>query len=384
MNKIKHILLVGLLLCAAITSYCQEYKSFEEALLAPEKVEKLTINFYNKQPSPTLPDERIQLLVNLKELSYKRHTDSTLAIPSEIVNLKQLKKIEIWAEEIPELPDVLFDIESLEQLTVLCYSIAEVPTAISKLSDLTELYITATKADSFPSTLWDLENLQHLKLSSDMAATLPPGMGKLKKLKSAVFHLQNLVELPTDIGQCLSLERLDINSKSLADYPQSISSLKNLKDFRSAQSSIFPKEICSIASLEQISLGNNSIQSVPTEVENLINLKRLSLSSSKFKRVPTALSTIPNLEYLDISYGEFDRLPHAFANMKSLKNIDLSYNKNLGQSLHLWADVLNKMTALEWVNVEYIGSNKSDITKLKSKRKRIKYKSEFNSDYGYD
>ena len=100
-------------------------------------------------------------------------------IPAGLGNLKDtLIRINMQKNDIPSIPQEIFDLRCLEQLYLSGNYIEEFPQEVSKLSSLREIFIDNNEIESIPGSLLtaDMPNLQTISLKNNAfeTSTLPP------------------------------------------------------------------------------------------------------------------------------------------------------------------------------------------------------------------
>ncbi|TLX71061.1 leucine-rich repeat domain-containing protein [Labilibacter sediminis] len=75
----------------------------------------------------------------------------------------------------------------------------------------------------------------------------------------------------------------------------------------------FPVEVCELTQLNQLTLKNNHIKTIPTDIKNLVNLKRLDMSKNQLAVLPVELGELKELNTLilkgnPLNDGELDKI----------------------------------------------------------------------------
>lgn len=157
------------------------FTDLNEALLAPEKVIRLSLN---NQDFTKTGFEFLPKFKNLQYLSLRN--DHITTLPPQLSQLSNLKVLDLGANNLKVLPK-----------------------SFIKLQNLEELY---------------LDNEPSLSLKQEM-----PILGQLPKLR--ILHLDNngVYKLPTSINKLTHLEQLYLSNNLLRVVPHEIKGLKNLK-----------------------------------------------------------------------------------------------------------------------------------------------------------
>jgi len=140
---------------------------------------------------------------------------------------------------------------------------------------------------------------------------------------------------------------LDLSNLGLLTIPAEIEKLtqylKGLSLSNNPQMN-FSEEIKKLATLEnliELSLSNNSLETLPAEIGLLNNLTRLDLSINNLKTLPTEIESLQNLTRLDIWDNNFEILPKEIAQLEKLEtlyaydNYLTSIPREIGQLINL-------------------------------------------------
>ncbi|MCD4744869.1 MAG: hypothetical protein K8R58_01055 [Bacteroidales bacterium] len=128
------------------------YTSFDEALIKPEKVYKLSI-MYSKDN-----EKLIQVLSKCKNLQSIDLLDCNITeIPKEIFELKNLQNLFLEFNEISEIPE---DIRKLKNLKIFSIKYNKLTNIPESLSELKNLELINLKGNNISET--DIEKLEKL------------------------------------------------------------------------------------------------------------------------------------------------------------------------------------------------------------------------------
>ncbi|KAD6454960.1 hypothetical protein E3N88_09666 [Mikania micrantha] len=132
---------------------------------------------------------------------------------------------------IPEVPNDLWKLESLEQLTLSMKEINHLPDNICMLKHLKYLDLKSCwLLEQLPMDLGALQCLEELHLTDCISLRdIPDSICKMKFLKN--LHLPYCIQvekLPEELGRLECLKLLDIESAGISRLPESIFQLKDL------------------------------------------------------------------------------------------------------------------------------------------------------------
>lgn len=131
-------------------------------------------------------------------------------IPSEIGNLKKLKKIRLMSTKVSSIPKEIGNLHQLEVLWICCNQLTKIPKEIGGLKNLIELDIHSNKINDLPDEICGLTKLKSLDLSHCGLRKIPDNIGNLSRLKTLNLFNNDLRYLPKSIANINSLKELNI------------------------------------------------------------------------------------------------------------------------------------------------------------------------------
>lgn len=125
-------------------------------------------------------------------------------------------------EEALQTPDSVFYLSVGEGLD-------EFPLEILEFKNLTRLEISMNKFEYLPEEIGELHKLELLWATHGFLKELPTSIGDLKNLSRLILIGNDLSTLPNSIGNLESLEELNLNGNPIRDLPVELFKLKRLK-----------------------------------------------------------------------------------------------------------------------------------------------------------
>ncbi|MCV2484920.1 hypothetical protein OD917_08305 [Flavobacterium sp. SH_e] len=179
-----------------------KFSSLAEASKKPKNCIKLSLHFYDQN----LKDkgEIFSKFVNLEVLEMQADPSiyylDDFEIPSEIRNLKKLKKISVLNFPLKFFPEWIFEIKSLQYLMLRGTDITEIPDSIYRLEKLKTLRVENCKLNRIPKTLNQMKNLKILGLSdtvlTDFSISLfPQNLKEINFSGTGVYKKEDLEHL---------------------------------------------------------------------------------------------------------------------------------------------------------------------------------------------
>ena len=216
-----------------------------------------------------------------------------------IENCPNLTKLNLYMNYIGNFPPSILQLLNLKILNLSYNEIVKIPDEISNLINLEELILCKNRIDKFSEAITLLINLKILNVSGNRIKNISNSISQLYNLQKLNFSDNYFNEFPNEIIMLTNLQFLDFSINKIQNVPNSISQLQKL---------------------QELNLNNNYIREINL---NLPNLKKLNLDCNKL--VQMSLET-PNLNNLIVTnnkrfslvYDEF--FLNKFANCLSENN----------------------------------------------------------------
>lgn len=144
-------------------------------------------------------------------------------IPDRICELKQLKYLEIFEQDIIRLPPSLFELRTLETLRIMTADLECIPKEIANLQQLRDLTVYCGSSDrSVPG--WTPKAKHDLLLNR-----IPPEIGRLKQLECLNISYTGIEELPLELERLTRLRFLNVSNSLIKIKPTFIFRMSNLE-----------------------------------------------------------------------------------------------------------------------------------------------------------
>ncbi|WP_438350482.1 leucine-rich repeat domain-containing protein [Paenibacillus sp. FA6] len=160
----------------------------------------------------------------------KHQTDSLsissyrlVEIPDRIRELKQLKYLEIFEQDITRLPPALFELRTLTTLQIMTADLECIPKEIANLQQLKDLTIYCGSSDRTvqgwaPKAKFDL-----------LLNRIPPELGQLKKLECLNISYTGIKELPPELEKLTQLRYLNVSNSLIRKKPTFLAQMPHLE-----------------------------------------------------------------------------------------------------------------------------------------------------------
>ncbi|MFC7678489.1 leucine-rich repeat domain-containing protein [Paenibacillus sp. GCM10028914] len=143
-------------------------------------------------------------------------------IPDRISQLRGLKELVIFEQNIRKLPRSFFELTEMEALTIYTADLEEIPADIGKMVHLKSLTICCGSYHSIsdPSCVIPKEGLS--------LTQLPPEVGNLINLENLHISYTAISKLPDEMESLVNLRTLNLNNNMIMEKPSFLSKLTNL------------------------------------------------------------------------------------------------------------------------------------------------------------
>ncbi len=106
-----------------------------------------------------------------------------------------LKRLSLASNLIEDFPDVITELNTLEELRLFSNTIKELPSEISNLTNLKTLNLINNNLRSLPNTIKNLVNLERIGLAYNLFDDVPKILLELPSLNEIVFY-KNMLQIP--------------------------------------------------------------------------------------------------------------------------------------------------------------------------------------------
>ncbi|KAL2609669.1 hypothetical protein R1flu_028242 [Riccia fluitans] len=208
---------------------------------------------------------------------------------------------------IPQIPESLGNLTSLESLSMVGNSISIVPDSLLHLPNLTVVILAHNSITEFPEVFLEMAQLKKLDLSSNGIITMVgPDTSVQSQLETLTLRSNYIGTINESFGGWTELVDLDVSRNYISWIPDSVIELPNLRN---------------------LILDSNQLQTFPFTIGKMTQLIKLSVSSNNITALPTSTGSLTSLEYLNLRNNALNKFPDMLLNLSSLKALDLSQNQ---------------------------------------------------------
>ncbi|KAG0258230.1 cysteinyl-tRNA synthetase [Mortierella polycephala] len=249
-------------------------------------------------------------------------------IPESFQSFEYLRILNLSTNNFSEVPMVLFEIVTLEELDMSFNEITEVPEGIGRLTRLRTLLLFGNWiGPHLPTTMSDLIRLRKLDIRQNRILNLD-AVNDLPSLEELLVDYNTNVVLNISFKALskLSLLKCNMTDINIRGTAGTLTVLDLSSNMLSRLESTFFEHL---QSLETLKLDNNSISSIPGAVGSLKRLKFLSIANNLLSCLPDDIGQMESLVELDVHSNSIGELP---VSIWKISLIALNASSNLLES----------------------------------------------------
>eukprot|EP00889_Picochlorum_renovo_P003466 jgi/Picre1/30496/NNA_005860.t1 len=238
-------------------------------------------------------------------------------------------KLDLSECELESIPEEVFDIECLTELSLAGNNLSSIPRGIGRLRNLEKLQLSGNRLREVPDELCLLDNLEGLWLHGNLLEHLPSDIGALPHLKQLAIAGNRLTSLPESIGLLSALSELVVAGNRLEELPKSIGTLSSLRnlDLHGNQLGSVCDTVGMLSSLEELWLqGNKKLEGLPPTLKGLHQLKKMSAADCSLTQIPSELGEMQELQDLSLYGNKLERVPVDILQAPRLRKVWLEGN----------------------------------------------------------
>ena len=337
----------------------------------------------------------------VKNISFNFQSGMT-EIPAVLGECKLLEKVNISHTGITEVPDFVFTLPNLTDLSCCCTFLTDFPTSVFKAQKLERLHIRLNKDWKIPEKIPPLPNLKILSVDLYTSLDMPNNLGVLSKLEQLlvatkytegdvpdlpssfknhpflkeynifdpfrkyrkVFNLDSAAKI---LSTCPEFESLKVSCLDVGKGHQTLSKLKNLKRLELGhlftEGNIFDS-IANLKNIEALHIWGSEfrITEIPDMFSNMPELQAFSLSGNMVTSLPPSIYSLSKLKELGFGSTGICSLDDKIGNMQNLENI-LVYDSLLSKL----PESVFSLPKLKVLNIEENIINSDEMKKIKQK-----------------
>lgn len=200
--------------------------------------------------------------------------------------------------------------------------LTSLPDGLGKL-DIYKVILTGNDLKEIPEQIFEINTLENLILAVNPISEFPCNLSRLKRLKRISFAETGIKKIECDLSQLDSLEHFDIARNGLIEFPEQIKTIPNLTwlSLNNNQFTDFSFIDSRLKKLETLYLYTNKVKSISAETRFLGNLKELLIFDNEIDSIPNNISDLKNLERLEIWDNPIKYISPKISELTKLKSM---------------------------------------------------------------
>jgi hypothetical protein len=222
-------------------------------------------------------------------------------VPPQVFEIESLEELSLAGNQLTALPPELGRLTSLRRLQLSGNELTALPPEVCALTALEGLWAHGNRLAALPQGIGALQRLTQLSLSGNDLASLPEGVGALAALRELSAAGNRLAALPAGLGRLAALEKLSLHGNDLAELPPSLSGLGRLRELwaqGNPRLSFLPGELGALPVLQHASFADCALAAVPSALGRAPALLTLALYGNQLRDLPAELLEAPSLRSL--------------------------------------------------------------------------------------
>lgn len=289
-------------------------------MFIPQKPYISTMKAYNLDTARRRPGEVTELYL---------HHCGLREVPEVVWRCPNLRKLEITANPLQNLPAAFGALRQLEHLSLAGNQLRQLPAELAFLTHLRHLDLSDNHLDKLPDPLLPLSRLEFLSLKGNALAELPPGIENWQQLEQLDLSDNRLQKLSVRLGHLRALRDLRLNGNRLRSLPRTLGRLRQLQRLEAEDNRLkkLPPEIFrEWRQLERLLLSGNRLAEIPQSIRHCAPLAHLLLNGNRLEQLPAEIGELSWLRRLEVRNNKLTSLPESLGQCRFLRQLDASEN----------------------------------------------------------
>jgi Leucine-rich repeat (LRR) protein len=209
-----------------------------------------------------------------------------------------------------------------------------------------------------------LIHLQALQFRSNNITAYPAGFENLRNLCYFASFDNRLTRFPPNLRNYQLLQHIEIYHSAIDSIPEAVAYLNRLQTLRlggTGDSLRLPASLPYLKKLQEVSLENYVLDSVPSQLFAIPSLRFLYLTNTNTHGLPKGLEKMTSLEVLVIENNPLSRLPFSIYQLRNLRILSLR-----GTRVDRLPDSISQLENLTILDLRGTLVNQEEIEKLKA------------------
>jgi len=329
--------------------------------------------------------------------------DGIYEIPAVLGECKLIEKLNISHTGITEIPDFVFNLPNLTDLSCCCSYLKDFPADVFKAQKLERLHIRLNKDWNIPKKIPALPNLKILLIDMYTSCPMPENLNILNKLEQLFVATKyteegDVPDLPASLKNHSELREVSIidpfhkyrKNYNLEKAAKILATCPKMEYFKLSGFAVGKghQSLSLMKQIKKIDLGHLKIEGkIFNSISDLSNLEIIGIWGSDFRiaEIPDIFSNMKELQEFHFAGNMVTQLPPSFFNLTKLKVLEVgstgiySLDDKIGgmqslESIHVYDSLLDKLPEsvfslplLKSLNIEENMFNAEEVKQIKQK-----------------
>lgn len=204
--------------------------------------------------------------------------------------------------------DKISALTDLQALKLSGNGVTDYPKNFEALNNLMYFASYNNKFTTFVPGLKSFRNMYYLELQHTAIDSIPAGIAYLSRLKSFKFgNTDDSLKLPTTLHYLKNLEDITIENCIMDSLPGKLFRISSLTYLNLSNTNTWylSRHFERLPKLEVLVVENNHLTSIPFDIYKAQNLRLISLRGNKLSKLPPSISQLEHLTLLDLRGNNF-------------------------------------------------------------------------------
>ncbi len=264
--------------------------------------------------------------------------------------LPNLTRVRVLGRGSREIAEVLSNVPMLSELELLGWDFESVPCPELASLQLKSLQIAFEKEDEVPSMVFQMASLEELTLGSYFTLHVPDRFDGLSRLKYLVINAKVVDPVPYSINECKDLETLDLRFPVMVSrLLQGMQRLQNLGIkalYEEANAAADFETIRQLPPLRDLYLYGTASMRLWSVYQKWNQIRFLVLKNGDVRTMELEGSLLTSMIALTIDDCDMQQWPEWMRELQNLKQLTVEYNFGLGEPPD-WVTALPRLIYLD-------------------------------------
>ena len=266
------------------------------------------------------------------------------SIPTSIQNVKTLERVTISNSNMVTIPSEIFTLPLLRSINLYNNNISELPDLFYQLdSTISIINFSGNNLTEIPNSILEINNLEHINFNNNQISSLPDNICELNS-NIQISLTENAMCLRENVPDCYE-DEIENQTKCYSELD--LNGIQAIIDSNNVTPEICECDLNLNGNIEAFEFGDKSwqpwtenarlteakfsnIYTIPkVAFENLTSLEKLILADNSIDTIFNEIENLSSLIELDLDNNILKSIPDVMLNQLDLRNLSLDGNDSL-------------------------------------------------------